>query len=406
MSNQAAPVEKASTGKLIVPSLTLSYFSTGIMDLLLGLFLLEITLAFLGSSSPTSVATMSQIATVSNMAAVVTGFLIAFLSVKYRRKSLLLVGAFCIPVSVLGCFLASNFLVMQTFYAFDGIGSIIVGAMAFAIVGEVLPLNRRAKALGWIMSTAFFVGIVGFLVVRIFFANSGDWRSFLLWFALPVSVFSVFSVYFGVPSLPSSQEGKIEKTAYFDGLKQVFLNKSAVSCLFGNMLRQAGFMMLALFSATFMRVRFDLPLTTVAVVALISTGFLAVGSVVGGYIVNKIGRRRLLVLSLGIVGILLIPQTFVFNFYGFLPLSLIGAFLFGMVFTSSLSLIVEQVPKYRGTLMSINGIFNYFGAAVGTALGGLALALFGYSGLILAFAGIDFAAAAIYFFLTKDPCKT
>ncbi len=75
-----------------------------------------------------------------------------------------------------------------------------------------------------------------------------------------------------------------------------------------------------------------------------------------------------------------------------------------MGFPGSTNLTLEQVPEARGTMMSINSIFITLGGGVGAALGGVALVLFGYTGVILTFASLSLLAAAIYFFLTDDPC--
>jgi predicted MFS family arabinose efflux permease len=56
--------------------------------------------------------------------------------------------------------------------------------------------------------------------------------------------------------------------------------------------------------------------------------------------------------------------------------------------------------------MSINSVLTTLGAGTGLAIGGAALALFNYTGLLLTSALLQLVAAAIYGFLTKDPCIT
>ena len=70
------------------------------------------------------------------------------------------------------------------------------------------------------------------------------------------------------------------------------------------------------------------------------------------------------------------------------------------------NLILEQAPESRGTIMSISTIFITLGLGLGSALGGAALVLSGWTGLILTFAALQLIAVAIYFFLTEDPCIT
>jgi predicted MFS family arabinose efflux permease len=82
--------------------------------------------------------------------------------------------------------------------------------------------------------------------------------------------------------------------------------------------------------------------------------------------------------------------------------SFIGAF--GMPAMTNLTL--EQVPESRGTMMSINNVLTSLGASIGGVVGGVSLALFGYTGMFFTFAALILIAVAIYFFLTKDPCTT
>ena len=80
----------------------------------------------------------------------------------------------------------------------------------------------------------------------------------------------------------------------------------------------------------------------------------------------------------------------------------IGFFILVLSFPAITSLILEQAPDSRGTMMSMNMIFQTGGMALGTALGGLALILSDWTGLILTFAALQLTAATIFFFLAKD----
>jgi predicted MFS family arabinose efflux permease len=99
--------------------------------------------------------------------------------------------------------------------------------------------------------------------------------------------------------------------------------------------------------------------------------------------------------------------AFMPNLWIALALNFSGLFFVGMSFPGSVNLTLEQAPESRGTMMSMSTIFVTFGLGIGTALGGAALAFFGnYTSLILTFAALHLVAAAIYIFLTKDPCRT
>jgi hypothetical protein len=56
--------------------------------------------------------------------------------------------------------------------------------------------------------------------------------------------------------------------------------------------------------------------------------------------------------------------------------------------------------------MSISTIFVTLGLGLGSALGRAVLVLSGWMGVILTFAVLQLITAAIFFFLTQDPCIT
>jgi predicted MFS family arabinose efflux permease len=398
--------EKFSAGKLFVPSLTVAYFSTWIIEALTGIFLIDITLTFFGSSDPVSIATASQLVTISAVVSVIFGFLLGALSVRFSHKKLLLLGVLSVTLGTLGCFLAPNFLFMQIFYPVEGIGTVAVSAMAFALVGEFLILSKRGKATGWIIAGSSMAGIVASLVISFFFSGAGSWRSYLLWFALPISLIALAAAHFGVPSSPRKPKN-VGKEAYLSSFKQVFLKKSAAGCLIGNMIRQAGLAWAIVYSATFFRIQFDLSLASAALIGLGATALFVLGSIAGGQLVNRVGRKRLLITTLVVSAPALALIAFVPNSWIALAINFSGAFIYSMGFAGSVNLTLEQAPESRGTMMSISTIFITLGLGIGAALGGAALAFFkNYTSLILTFAAIQLTAAAIYFFLTKDPCKT
>jgi MFS family permease len=143
--------EKPSAGRLFVPSLVIAFFSTWIIESLTGVFLIDVTATFFGSPNPLTIATTGQLVTISSVVSVVFAVLLGFLSVRYSHKKLLLMGSFSVTLGILGCFLAPEFLFMQFFFPIEGIGTAVIGAMAFTLVGEFLVVNKRPKAIGWIL---------------------------------------------------------------------------------------------------------------------------------------------------------------------------------------------------------------------------------------------------------------
>ena len=394
----------SSPGRFFVPSLVLAFFSTSIIESITSIFLIDITATFFGDPNQVSIATTGQLVTISSVVSVIFAILLGVLCVKYNHKKLLFLGSLAIMIGIMGCLVAPNFVFMQIFYPIEGIGSKIIGVMSFTLVGEFLILSKRPKALGWIIAGGSLASILGSLVISLCFSNAQGWRSYLLWFALPISIISLAAVYFGIPS--KAQKPKtIKKQDYFNSFKQVFLKKSAASCLIGVMFRQAGLAWALVYSASFLRTQFGLSLSLTAFYALTGSLITALAMIVGGYLVHRIGRKRQLVLTLIISSLPLILVAFVNNLYVVLILSWVGGFIYGLGLSANTSLLLEQAPESRGTMMSMSTIFVTLGMGLGTALGGATLILYDWVGLILTFAALQLIAAVIYLFLTIDPCR-
>ena len=65
-----------------------------------------------------------------------------------------------------------------------------------------------------------------------------------------------------------------------------------------------------------------------------------------------------------------------------------------------------DMPKFRGTMMSLDSAAINLGSAFGTTLGGLVLLSYGYEGMgiVLGIAGV--VGAMVLYFLSKDPIRT
>jgi DHA1 family bicyclomycin/chloramphenicol resistance-like MFS transporter len=390
-------------GRSFVFSLALALFGTSMLDVLSSLFLVDLAKTFFGSTSLVSIAIVSQIVTISSIAGVVFGVLNGFLSVKFQHKKLLLFGAACIVIGALGCFFAPSLLFMQIFYPFDGIGTIIVGSMAFTLIGESLPLEKRAKAIGLVTSGSIFSSALGFALAG-YIAAFGGWRSYVLWYILPISLIALVLVYKVIPSTELKQQDYNDKRLFLSSFKEVLMNKSAAACLFGSMLITAAGIW-SFFAATFWRKQFLMPVETVGLITLTVVLVYAVGSIIGGRIVDRSGRKRLVVTSWIARGVLIAAIVFMPNFWSALLMSCLATFVGGIAVTSAHSLNLEQAPKSRGTMMSLGGVFASAGASLGVAVGGLALSQSGFQLLGITFGCFGVVSAVVIYFLARDPSK-
>jgi MFS transporter, DHA1 family, inner membrane transport protein len=410
MTNQDVKIKPKEDTKskyqIFIGSLTLSNFCTNMMDFLMSVFLIDIAIAFLGSASNANVATMSRLVTVSNLVSFITGIVIGYLCLKIKYKILLMTGLLCITVGGIGCFLAFNPLMLQLFYLFDGIGTVLISSMAYSIIGEHLPDNKKGIALGCVIAGAPISGLIGSFVISMFFGFTEGWRSFMLFYVVPISIISLIIVYFTIPLASKIKEVKDEKSPVEALNKGVVISKMNVfACLLGNFFR---YMASAwqIFAIALIRTKFNVTAESGATMILIGNVGLIIGMITAGKLANKFGRKKLLVIStfcLSFVFISFINST---SFIMATAVWLVSGTVGGLSFSSDLNFTLGQMPKIRGSLMSINSGFIYLGFAIGSAIGSFILPSFGYQIVGYTFTLFLVIASMIFLTFAKDPTNS
>jgi predicted MFS family arabinose efflux permease len=123
--------------RLFLPALATASFASGPIAVLAALFLIDI-----GNTFGTSVSVTGQINTSYSIAAVIFALMTGALSIKFKHRSLLLVGLFLMAISAAGCFLAPDFVTLLAFFSLSGAGYAIVNPMIFTLVGSIFLWKR------------------------------------------------------------------------------------------------------------------------------------------------------------------------------------------------------------------------------------------------------------------------
>jgi len=373
-------------------------FASGPIAVLAALLLIDI-----GNTFNTSVGVAAQVNTAYSIAAFVLALLTGVLSVRFSHKSLLLLGVLLMTVSALGCFLAEDFTSLLAFYSLSGAGYAIANPMTFTLVGEHFPLEKRPRAIGWIVAGGALAYVIGAPLIALM-SGFGGWRFPLLGFVLPILLTTLLTAFLGLPSASASRGISSDMKAHLS-FKEILMNRSAVACLIGDTLRSAAFVAILLYSMSFFRQRFLMPMELASLVLLGAASSYALGSLSTGRLVNRVGRRPSTVLTALLSGILTVSYVLVPHVSLSILSMLLGSWSFGMLASSANSLSLEQLPRLRGTMMSMDTAVLNIGSALGTMAGGLSLLSFGYEGMGSGLGTVGIAAAMVFFLLAKDPTR-
>jgi predicted MFS family arabinose efflux permease len=384
--------------KLFLPALGLAVFSVWLITVTFELLLIDIAKSF-----QVQVGTAGLVAAVGSISGIAAGLVLSFLSVRFNHKLFLLIGLSFTCLAAVGFFLAPSFDYILITNIGVGTGIAMVTAMAYSLIGEVYPIEKRGKAIGWMVAASTSAFVIGAPIIGII-ANIGTWRATMIWFSLPITLASLILALLVIPK-DSVEQQICQKEPFFAGCKQVFSNKSATASLFANMLSVAEGS-IAFYAVSFFINQFATSISMGSIIILVGNILSAAGGVVAGLFVNRIGRKSLGSLTGLTAALLTLTFTFMPSFTLSWGLNALRFWFAGMASTALGSLVIEQVPKFRSTMTSLNVTFINLGMLTASIAGGVALNIYNYQTLALVLGGLGVAGTAIWVFLVEDPCKT
>lgn len=387
--------ENRSQGRLFLPSLIISNFATGPLGVLVSLLLIDIALTF-----EVSAGIMGQMSSASYVVAVIFGLIMSILSVRFRHKSLLMVGLLFLTISAIGCFFASSFELMLISYSLTGVGTAMIFPMATTLIGEHFPSNKRGNAVGWLIAGGSLSYVIGAPIIG-FIAGIGGWRFTLVGFVIPISLGSLSLAFVGLPLSQLGDKRELGRGLYLKSFKAVMSNKSALACLVGNVLRMSAFMAILIYGVSFFRQGFSVSMGLASTIVIGAALCYTLGSLAAGWLVNRFGQKVVTVVTTLCASIFTVSFVCLPNLWFSLALFILGSWFSGMASSAANSLSLEQTPKFRATMMSMNSAAISLGNAVGSALGGLVLAMLSYEAMASTL-GVMGIIATIIFFVTTD----
>jgi len=384
--------------RFMVPSLALAVFATGPCESILSLLLIDIAETF-----KAEIGVMAQIRTTAGLLSLVAALILGVLSMRINHRTLLLTGLGFFVASGIGSYLAQDYTTMLAAYSLSGIGSAMVGPMALALVGEHVPLDRRAGAVGVITAGGASAFLVGGPVIN-YVTRFGGWRSAFLLYMLPVALVGLALIWLGIPSNPSSSEER-DSGSYLDGIRQVVTNRSALACLLAILLSKATWQGVLSYGISFYREWFQIPKGWASLILSGLALSFIFSALLAGRLVNRFGRRRTTYISFLGVGVMSILYMKAPAYWLSLAIFMVMGVISGARRSASVSLALEQVPEYRGSMMALNTASNNLGSILGAGIGGAVLLRSDYPliGVILGILGV--LAALVIRLFASDPTE-
>ena len=297
------------------------------------------------------------------------------LSDRYGKRQVINFSMVFFTVGTGLCGLGVGLFDLALYRAITGVFAASVMPICLALIGDVVPMERRQQAIGTFMGIAF-LGQGLSMAVGGSIAYFVSWRGVFFVYAT-LSVLSTLLLYFAGRKAPS------KKNPHSRFIKPyVDLVRNRRSLLIYLVVLFEGILIIGSFSYLGAYTEYLFKFNYLAI-GLTLTAFGA-GAVITGRLVGKIVPRigRLNTLSLGLISAMIADGIFFIARVH--PILLItGVALLGIGFmmahSSLLTLATEFAKAARGTAMSLVAFCFMGGGGVGTVIGGRVIGLSGYA---------------------------
>lgn len=350
--------------RMLFPTLFLAYYANWSPMAISSLLLIEIAESF---NTPIGVA--GQMNTFSSALAIFAAISAGLLSIKYGPRKILLTGLTIHIISGLGVGLSPNLTTLFLSYSISGIALALVGPMGSTLVGEHIPVENRPNSLSWLIVATTLPFVLGSPIVG-YIETLGGWRLSFLLYHIPLVLLTLLLAY---RSIPRSEIDPDSDVNLLSGIRGVLSDSSARSILAGITLIAASYYSIFVYSVSFYRVQFNIPLGWATIIVSASNLLNILGTLSGGRLVNLFGRKSVSVYGGVMAGIVSISYVLVPSMWVSLGIVLLGTVISGFLMTAFFSLTLEQVPEFRGSMMSLFSAFMNLGMVLGASIGGFAL---------------------------------
>ena len=177
----------------------------------------------------------------------------------------------------------------------------------------------------------------------------------------------------------------------------------------GRIISATGFSIVIPFLSIYFYLDLGIPMTTIGAVFLVSTGFGALGQIIGGEVADRFGRRNIMILAMSSRALIFVGISLVIYFtndFLFIAALVVCSSFVGSLFEPASNAMIADVvaPSKRLEAYGLLRIGQNIGWTLGPLLGGL-LAIWGYSTLYLLTAICSAAVAVIIFLYVRESSR-
>ncbi len=291
---------------------------------------------------------------------------------KFDRKKTLIILYIGFIIGTYLCAIASNYHFFLLARIFTGIFGGVSGSVILAIVGDVIPTQRRAQGMGIIMMGFALASIVG-IPAGLMLANAFSWQMpFYAICALGVLVLLCIVIFIPNVTTHLTSTNKISVKQFY---KTVFNSQSLLIALSLPAIMVVAHMAIIPYITDYCVNNLHLSMVTdVPFIYLIGGILSVIAAPMVGKLADKHGRYKLFVILsiIAIYPIIAITHTTTNSVYVFISFSTFMFIASGTRLIPVQTMVTSAIePQLRGRFMALNSALQQFAMGIITLIGGL-----------------------------------
>jgi MFS transporter, DHA1 family, inner membrane transport protein len=316
-------------------------------------------------------AQFSHVVSSYTFAAGFSGILSAFFIDRFDRKRALLFVYVGFLVGTLACALAPGYLALVSARALTGAFGGVLGALTLAILGDLVPIERRGRGMGIIMTSFSFAAVVG-VPTGLALANAFSWHApFFLITGLGFPILIALGVL--IPPLGAHLE-KTERPPLWGLFENLRRDKEQAFALSLTPTLLLGHFMIVPFMSPYLVSNVGLSEHDLTYIFFFGGGATLFSMPITGRLADRFGSVKIFTLiaaltTIPILAVTHMPRTALW------PTLIISTIFFVMAsarMVPAMTLVTEAVtPRWRGGFMSLNGSFQQLSAGLASIIAGV-----------------------------------
>lgn len=315
----------------------------------------------------------------------------------YGKKRLITVCMSGIVVSALVGAFTPNFAVLLASRVVSGIFAGGIFTVGLAMVGDLLPVEKRQVAMGRLLFAAMLGNILGATAAGVI-ADLTNWRGVFL-AAVAIGMAGLAILLFGLRDAVKDKPKRFRLAGQIENFRTIFGHPLAKVCFSAVFVEGACLFGLFPHMATLL---YESGETRASIAGIVLAGF-GIGGMLYtfavGLLVRHISERRLMLSGGFLMALGLLMITVRAPWQVELAIFVLFGFAFYLLHGTIQVYVTELAPSARGTAASMHAAFFFLGQAAGPALYAFGLARFGTTATLVT-ASLAMAAVGIWSSMT------